>query len=124
MARVSRLRFIQLPSLTEHPPEGANWIHEVKHYGSPKSQHKKCVEFRLLIQVTPHDNRLRPTPMVAHLRYRRLHRIGGDCAPPGQISAAPCLLILRRPTRINQRRSPATRHWGLLRHLGSTQRRR
>ena len=57
MARVSRLRFIspQLPSLTEHPPEGANWIHEVKHYGSPKSQHKKCVEFRLLIQVTPHD---------------------------------------------------------------------
>jgi hypothetical protein len=96
MARVSRLRFIspQLPSLTEHPPEGANWIHEEKHYGSPKSQHsQKCVEFRLLIQVTPHDNRLRPTPMVAHLRYRRLHRIGGDCAPPGQISAAPCLLI-------------------------------
>jgi bifunctional non-homologous end joining protein LigD len=29
------LRFIppQLPSLTEHPPEGANWIHEVKHDG-------------------------------------------------------------------------------------------
>jgi bifunctional non-homologous end joining protein LigD len=32
---MSRLRFIppQLPSLTEHPPEGANWIHEVKHDG-------------------------------------------------------------------------------------------
>jgi ATP-dependent DNA ligase len=35
MSRVVRLRFIpaQLPSLTEHPPEGANWIHEVKHDG-------------------------------------------------------------------------------------------
>src|SRR6185369_15465055 len=32
---MSRLRFIppQLPSLTEHPPEGAEWIHEVKHDG-------------------------------------------------------------------------------------------
>ena len=32
---MSRLRFIppQLPSLTEHPPEGADWIHEVKHDG-------------------------------------------------------------------------------------------
>jgi bifunctional non-homologous end joining protein LigD len=30
-----RLSFIppQLPSLTEHPPEGASWIHEVKHDG-------------------------------------------------------------------------------------------
>jgi bifunctional non-homologous end joining protein LigD len=32
---MSRLRFIppQLPSLTDQPPEGANWIHEVKHDG-------------------------------------------------------------------------------------------
>jgi bifunctional non-homologous end joining protein LigD len=35
MSRVSRLTFIppQLPSLTDHPHEGANWIHEVKHDG-------------------------------------------------------------------------------------------
>jgi hypothetical protein len=35
MARVRRLRFIppQLPSLTDQPPEGADWIHEVKHDG-------------------------------------------------------------------------------------------
>jgi bifunctional non-homologous end joining protein LigD len=34
MARV-RLGFIppQLPSLTDQPPEGADWIHEVKHDG-------------------------------------------------------------------------------------------
>src|SRR6476620_4330912 len=34
-SRAVRLRFIppQLPSLTEHPPEGADWIHEVKHDG-------------------------------------------------------------------------------------------
>src|SRR4029078_10627660 len=32
---MSPLRFTppQLPSLTEHPPEGAEWIHEVKHDG-------------------------------------------------------------------------------------------
>jgi ATP-dependent DNA ligase len=32
---MSRLRFIppQLPSLTDQPPEGAQWIHEVKHDG-------------------------------------------------------------------------------------------
>src|SRR6185295_17653181 len=36
MSRViNRLGFIppQLPSLTDQPPEGANWIHEVKHDG-------------------------------------------------------------------------------------------
>ena len=35
MSRAVRLRFIppQLPSLTEHPPEAADWIHEVKHDG-------------------------------------------------------------------------------------------
>jgi bifunctional non-homologous end joining protein LigD len=35
MSRASRLGFIppQLPSLTEQPPEGADWIHEVKHDG-------------------------------------------------------------------------------------------
>ena len=35
MVRVAQLRFIppQLPSLTDQPPEGANWIHEVKHDG-------------------------------------------------------------------------------------------
>ena len=35
MSRASRLGFIspQLPSLTDQPPEGANWIHEVKHDG-------------------------------------------------------------------------------------------
>jgi ATP-dependent DNA ligase len=35
VSRRSRLGFIppQLPSLTEQPPEGANWIHEVKHDG-------------------------------------------------------------------------------------------
>jgi DNA ligase D-like protein (predicted ligase) len=35
MARVRRLGFIppQLPSLTDQPPEGAEWIHEVKHDG-------------------------------------------------------------------------------------------
>jgi bifunctional non-homologous end joining protein LigD len=35
MSRAVRLRFIapQLPSVTEHPPEGANWIYEVKHDG-------------------------------------------------------------------------------------------
>ena len=35
MSRAVRLRFIppQLPSLTEHPPEGADWIHELKHDG-------------------------------------------------------------------------------------------
>jgi len=33
MARVRRVRFIppQLPSLTEQQPQGASWIHEVKH---------------------------------------------------------------------------------------------
>ena len=32
---MSRLGFIpwQLPSLTDQPPEGADWIHEVKHGG-------------------------------------------------------------------------------------------
>src|SRR5262245_41577021 len=32
---MSRLGFIppQLPSLTDQPPEGAEWIHEVKHDG-------------------------------------------------------------------------------------------
>ena len=35
MSRLSRLGFIlpQLPSLTDQPPEGADWIHEVKHDG-------------------------------------------------------------------------------------------
>ena len=36
MSRVTpRLGFIapQLPSLTDQPPEGAGWIHEVKHDG-------------------------------------------------------------------------------------------
>jgi ATP-dependent DNA ligase len=35
MARVRRLGFIppQLPGLTDQPPEGAEWIHEVKHDG-------------------------------------------------------------------------------------------
>src|SRR6185312_13121198 len=35
MARVARLGFIppQLPSLTDQPPERADWIHEVKHDG-------------------------------------------------------------------------------------------
>jgi DNA ligase D-like protein (predicted ligase) len=35
MSRACRLGFIppQLPSLTDQPPEGANWIHEVKHDG-------------------------------------------------------------------------------------------
>jgi bifunctional non-homologous end joining protein LigD len=35
MSRASQLCFIppQLPSLTEQPPEGAEWIHEVKHDG-------------------------------------------------------------------------------------------
>jgi bifunctional non-homologous end joining protein LigD len=35
MSRASRLGFIppQLPSLTEQPPEGADWFHEVKHDG-------------------------------------------------------------------------------------------
>src|SRR5690242_9192636 len=35
MSRASQLCFIppQLPSLTERPPEGAGWIHEVKHDG-------------------------------------------------------------------------------------------
>ena len=36
MSRVSsKLRFIepQLPTLTEQPPDGADWIHEVKHDG-------------------------------------------------------------------------------------------
>jgi bifunctional non-homologous end joining protein LigD len=35
MSRAVRLRFIapQLPSLTDKPPEGAEWIHEVKHDG-------------------------------------------------------------------------------------------
>src|SRR6185436_20150675 len=35
MSRLSQLSFIppQLPSLTDQPPEGANWIHEVKHDG-------------------------------------------------------------------------------------------
>jgi DNA ligase D-like protein (predicted ligase) len=35
MSRVCRLGFIppQLPSLTDQPPEGAHWIHEVKHDG-------------------------------------------------------------------------------------------
>src|SRR4026208_1023838 len=35
MARVARLGFIppQLPSLTDQPPERADWIHEVEHDG-------------------------------------------------------------------------------------------
>jgi bifunctional non-homologous end joining protein LigD len=35
VSRRSRLGFIppQLPTLTDQPPEGANWIHEVKHDG-------------------------------------------------------------------------------------------
>jgi bifunctional non-homologous end joining protein LigD len=35
VSRAPRLGFIppQLPSLTDQPPEGANWIHEVKHDG-------------------------------------------------------------------------------------------
>jgi bifunctional non-homologous end joining protein LigD len=35
MARVRRLGFIppQLPSLTDQPAEGADWLHEVKHDG-------------------------------------------------------------------------------------------
>jgi len=35
VSRLSRLGFIppQLPSLTDQPPEEANWIHEVKHDG-------------------------------------------------------------------------------------------
>jgi bifunctional non-homologous end joining protein LigD len=35
MSRVLSLGFIppQLPTLTEQPPEGANWIHEIKHDG-------------------------------------------------------------------------------------------
>jgi bifunctional non-homologous end joining protein LigD len=35
VSRAPRLSFIppQLPSLTDQPPEGANWIHEVKHDG-------------------------------------------------------------------------------------------
>src|SRR5690242_5340549 len=35
MSRACRVRFIppQLPSLTDQPPEGADWIHEVKHDG-------------------------------------------------------------------------------------------
>jgi DNA ligase D-like protein (predicted ligase) len=35
MSRVSALAFIepQLPTLTDHAPEGAEWIHEVKHDG-------------------------------------------------------------------------------------------
>ena len=35
VSRLSRLGFIppQLPSLTDQPPEGADWIHEVKHDG-------------------------------------------------------------------------------------------
>jgi len=35
MAHVRRLGFIppQLPSLTDQPPEGPDWLHEVKHDG-------------------------------------------------------------------------------------------
>ena len=35
MSRVSAFSFIepQLPSLVDQPPEGAQWIHEVKHDG-------------------------------------------------------------------------------------------
>ena len=35
MSRVPRLGFIepQLPTLTDQPPQGANWLHEVKHDG-------------------------------------------------------------------------------------------
>jgi hypothetical protein len=35
MWRASRLGFIppQLPGLTDQPPQGADWIHEVKHDG-------------------------------------------------------------------------------------------
>ena len=35
MSRVSRLGFIepQLPTLTDQPPDGDGWIHEIKHDG-------------------------------------------------------------------------------------------
>jgi ATP-dependent DNA ligase len=35
VSRAPRLGFIppQLPSLTDQPPEGGDWIHEVKHDG-------------------------------------------------------------------------------------------
>jgi len=44
---MSRLRFIppQLPSLTDQPPEGADWIHEVKHdgyRGTVRAYTRKC----------------------------------------------------------------------------------
>src|SRR4029079_2674010 len=56
MARVARLSFIppQLPSLTDQPPEGADWIHEVKHEG-----------YRTMLLVE--RGRLRPYPQWAQL---------------------------------------------------------
>ena len=53
MARVARLSFIppQLPSLTDQPPEGADWIHEVKHEG-----------YRTMLLVE--CGRLRPYPQM------------------------------------------------------------
>jgi hypothetical protein len=35
MSRAQRLEFIepQLPTLVDQPPEGADWIHEIKHDG-------------------------------------------------------------------------------------------
>ena len=56
MARVARLGFIppQLPSLTDQPPEGADWIHEVKHEG-----------YRTMLLVE--RGRLRPYPQWAQL---------------------------------------------------------
>ena len=56
MARVARLSFIppQLPSLTDQPPERADWIHEVKHEG-----------YRTMLLVE--RGRLRPYPQWAQL---------------------------------------------------------
>ena len=56
MARVARLSFIppQLPSLTDQPPEGTDWIHEVKHDG-----------YRTMLLVE--RGRLRPYPQWAQL---------------------------------------------------------
>ena len=62
MARVARLSFIppQLPSLTDQPPEGADWIHEVKHEG-----------YRTMLLVE--RGRLRP--------YRQMGTIGATDTP-------------------------------------------
>lgn len=71
MSRVCKFHFIppQLPTLTEHPPEGSGWIHEVKHDG-----------FRTLL-------------LIEQERARALTRNGFDWSHryPGIVAAAAAL---------------------------------